>query len=948
MKKSWSLLFSLGYCAVGNALIGNSATAQITTDETTNTTVSSDSNGNFTIEQGDRAGNNLFHSFGQFSVPSNGSAFFNNATDISNIFSRVTGGNVSNIDGLIRANGSANLFLINPAGIMFGENARLDIGGSFLGTTADSILFEDGEFSATDFDNPPLLTVNAPIGLNFRDNPTPINIARQPPGSANLDPAPFDDSLFGLRVPDGKTFALAGGDITADGGGIVVVGGRIEIGAVGGEGILGLNFEGDNISFNYPDDLARANVTLTNNAGFLVSGSGGGDIAITANNIEILEGSGLEAGIFSGLGSPDARAGDITLESSEAILVDGIIEDNNFSGVFNQVNQNSIGNAGRLNINTSNLSVTNGAQISTSTNGQGNGGDLFIDASGSVLVDGASNNENAFTGVFNQVNSSAVGNSGEIEINAGNLKVVNDARISTSILGEGNSGMLSIDAEQVFLSDSANNPFTSIRSNVGNDAMGNSEGISINASLISVNDGAQIQSFTNGIGNSGKITIDADLVEFSGRDTTDSPSGAFSLVESSGRGDAGGIDITANSLFLSDRAQLLSNTQGIGNAGGVNLQIVNETTLLSASILSEVSAATEMSAGGFGEGGDINITTGSLILKDGSSLLADTENQGNAGDINLNVNNNIILEGKGISAARNATNLVPSQISTTVESQAIGDGGSINISTSSLLVKENAFINATSFGQGKAGIIDVMAVDVQLEDEVEIIAETFLREGGNILLNIGDNLTLRDNSLISARAFNNANGGNLTIDANFIIAFPDGNNDIIANAQQGRGGRITINAESLLGIQERPLNDSTNDINASSQDSDLDGDVVINASDINPVQGTTELPSNIVEPDQTVAQACANNRGRGVASNFVVTGKGGIAPLPTAPLGSETITFNGEPAANSNSVGAIATSIGKITPARGAVKRADGRIILTAAPVTGSASRISNNLLNCG
>ncbi len=97
-----------------------------------------------------------------------------NAESISNIFSRVTGRNISNIDGLIRANGSASLFLINPAGIIFGENARLDIGGSFYGSTASSILFEDGEFSAADLANPPLLTVNAPIGLGFRDHPGDI------------------------------------------------------------------------------------------------------------------------------------------------------------------------------------------------------------------------------------------------------------------------------------------------------------------------------------------------------------------------------------------------------------------------------------------------------------------------------------------------------------------------------------------------------------------------------------------------------------------------------------------------------------------------------------------------------------------------------------------------------------------------------------------------------
>lgn len=213
---------------------GEVALAQITPDATLPVNSAVTRQGDiWEITGGTQAGGNLFHSFEQFSIPTNGTAFFNNALDIQNIFSRVTGVSRSNIDGVIRANGTANLFLLNRNGIVFGRNAQLDIGGDFFGSTANSLKFSDGaSFGVTGSQVEPLLTISRPIGLQFGAQANPI---------VNRSQIKNRGQTVGLQVQPGKTIALIGGDVILEGGYLTAEGGRIELGSVADNSKVSLN-----------------------------------------------------------------------------------------------------------------------------------------------------------------------------------------------------------------------------------------------------------------------------------------------------------------------------------------------------------------------------------------------------------------------------------------------------------------------------------------------------------------------------------------------------------------------------------------------------------------------------------------------------------------------------------------------------------------------------------
>ncbi|MFL9458337.1 filamentous hemagglutinin N-terminal domain-containing protein [Tolypothrix bouteillei VB521301_2] len=518
----------------------------------------------FQIDGGARRGDNLFHSFQSFSIPTGGSAYFNNSADIQNILTRVTGGSVSNIDGLIRTNGTANLFLLNPNGIVFGPNASLNIGGSFLATTANAIGWENDEVFSSDAAQPlpsQLLNVNA-NALFFNQLSAQAIINRS---TANNT---------GLQVPSGQNLVLVGGDVRLENGRITSPASRVELGAVAGQGKVGLSGTAGNWQLNFPASVQRSDVSLSNSSTIDVRGGGGGSIAVTALNLNQTEGSRLFVGIKGGLGFTGASAGNITIDATGTVTLKDV------SLIVNFIDSEATGDAGNINILADSLYLIDGSQLFASTFGNGNAGSVNINARELVSFDGVGDTGYSLvsSGVFSSVGEGAVGNGSTINIETGSLSVRGGAGLFASTYGKGNAGSVNINARELVSFDggTSSGDASGAFSSVAQPGVGNAGDININAKSLSLTGGAGLFALTEGTGDAGNIKVNVAEANFSGVSEFGLASGMVTSTTDTAEGQGGNITINASNLSIRDGAVSSARTYNEWNGGNV---IVNVDTL---------------------------------------------------------------------------------------------------------------------------------------------------------------------------------------------------------------------------------------------------------------------------------------------------------------------------------------------------------------------------------
>jgi large exoprotein involved in heme utilization and adhesion len=566
-------------------------------------------------------------------------------------------------------------------------------------------------------------------------------------------------------------------------------------GMVNASSFLGL---GGKVILTAVEDVKVGNV--------LTFGKSGGDIAINSRSISVVN-SALSSSAFG-----QGNAGNITFTATGLVSFDG-------GGVFSLLEASAVGKAGDITVKTGSLIVKNGAQLLTYTKGQGNAGNINVTATDSVLFSGLG------SGAFTTMEDGAVGDAGNVNINAKSVSVTDRAQLVSSTLGHGNAGNITINA-----SDSVSfSNYSAVFSDVKSGAVGNGGNVTINARSLSITDSAQLLTDTYGHGNAGNVKIVAtDSVFLSGVDANLYHS-AISSSTRSNFGNGGLISINTNSMNINDGAFLDSST-------------------FSNKI-----------------GGNIEINAQNLHISNDGQISSAAINTGNAGNITINLGQSLILDGVG------------SKITAKTDVNSSGNGGSIFIDPPLVSITNGAEISVNSLGTGAGGNLQIIAGKFVFANNALLSATTASGEGGNINLQIADIFFPRKHSQITATAGKNGNGGNITLSALFLVSVPSENNDIFANAFFGKGGNLNITTQGILGFQFPPRPTPLSDITASSEFG-IQGTININTPGIDPSKGLSNLPVDVSDPSRLVTQRCiADQRG----SEFIITGKGGVPANPS-------------------------------------------------------------------
>ena len=831
------------------------------------------------IEGGSQRGENLFHSFEEFNIEEGQSVYFSNPAGVFTIFNRITGSNPSKLLGTLGIDGSAELFFLNPNGILFGADARLDIAGSAIFSSAESIEFKEGAFSTTSPEAVPLLNISAPIGLQYGSQTGNIRVEGEgnqlfTERTAGLARIVTTDRPTGIQGGASRTLGLVGGDIELVGGNVGAFFGRVEIGAVGPEERVGIERDRRNgWRLDYSETERFQDIQLTEAAS--INASETSDLQVVGQQISLLEGSAI---LTTTVGFEPGGSTDI--QASERFEVISSFGAPGFrTGLYAQNEASSFVTAGTVNIDTPQLLVSEGGIISAANFGEGTGREVNVSADSVML---------SATGAI-ETTTAGTGAGGNINIDTRQLEMDLGGLIDARTFGAGAGGSVNIVSETI----EADTGF------ITSDANGSGPGgsLSISANTINLQEFAIISAgASRGSGAGGNISIN-------NRDQLSITGGSVSTTSDlESTGSAGNIAIETGSLF-SESANFFSFAEGRSNAGNISVTARDDVVLQSIRLDPEADSDLPILVGpsdirssagrreGAGQGGDIRISARSLLVRDGSVLRTNALGVGDAGDISVETEESVVLEGVFLQSEAGETQRFSSGFQSLVGAGGEGAGGKVSIDTAQLIVREGARVETTvetgqpkldlglgdrnlPGGIGRGGLILVEAADVSIAGSSSGLFAGTERgaqgPGGQIIID-AERLTVSNSAQIDSQAKNDSPGGNIAVNVaerllvegegaitvsgdsagsagELFLTAPDillNNGEITAQTASGDGGDITIEADNLLLLRNQ------SDISATAGSAMAGGDggnITLNANFIvAPTAEDSDITANAFE-----------------------------------------------------------------------------------------------------
>jgi len=776
---------------------------------------------------GSQSGTNLYHSFDKFNVHTGESATFTGPLDINNVFGRVTGGE-SFIDGQISSDmPNADIYLINPRGIMFGQNASLNVPGSFYASSADQIILKDGTtFSATNPQNdPPILSAEPFSAFGFLDD----------------DTAPI--SIRGGQFQARKTFALVGGEIKIENANIS--GGQgIEIDSrnvapitvtnstmkVEGEGriffrggelvVMNSEIQVDSLSANSRIEVDVTEMQLMDSSISLnpIGESDAGFIFIGTGRLNSLT---MERSEMSAATRGPGKAGNIQIKAANSIL----LNDDSVLRVTTFGEEVGSGDAGSIFIETGSLNLTH-SSIFASNMGPGKGGDIQIKAINSITF-----NDKSLLNVSAVGEEPGSGDAGSISIEANEFSLTNGSKIGALTFGPGKGGEVNIAANTVTLSGT---PDGRSQIYVGTEGSGDGGSLFIDTGSLSLTNadifadttaqgnGGEVQietgslslansnifAYSEGTGKGGEVQIKAanSITLSNGSDISVAANG-----EEVGSGDAGSIVIETDSLSLTNKSRIFANTDGPGNGGEITIKAVESITVSGSSGFLVTTFGEDV---GSGDGGSLFIDTGSLSLANASRIFASTRGPGKGGDVQIKAANSVTLSDDSIilidasgSGDAGLLSIDTGSLSLTNSSSIFtntdgaGNAGDVKMTADNITLSENSSLNVTNFsdegvGSGDAGSLTIDTGSLSLTNSDILASTQGPGKGGVVQIKAANSVTLSDNSKVTTGTDGNGDAGSIVIETGSLNVTK--NSAILATTLgSGKGGEINIDSNTL-------------------------------------------------------------------------------------------------------------------------------------------------------